>query len=206
MKINKLIYFVLVSLVWACPFKDEDLDLIDDEANFMIDQRDGTKYYIVEIGDQTWFAQNLKFNAPGSVCFENNPQNCELEGRLYTWELAKAACPIGWHLPTIEEWRTLSDFLGGTDLAGGPLKSLQGWAEPNVGATNSSGFSAFSTGFRELDGNFVSTQGIQAFFWTSTEMDQNSSYLIRLFNNSTRIVTTGGNGKNLGACIRCIKD
>ncbi|GMQ24552.1 hypothetical protein Aoki45_12340 [Algoriphagus sp. oki45] len=170
------------------------------------DPRDGNVYKIIKIGDQTWFAENLKYKTSESFCYDNDPQNCVLGGRLYRWELSKTVCPIGWHLPSIDEWRTLSEFLGGSDFAGGYLKSIKRWAEPNVGATNSTGFSAFAAGFLELDGSFISTQGKQAFFWSSTEMDLNSAFLIRFFNNSTRMVTNGGSSKDVAACIRCIKD
>ncbi|WP_409013066.1 FISUMP domain-containing protein [Dyadobacter sp. SG02] len=36
-------------------------------------------------------------------------------GLLYTWESAKKACPIGWHLPTDTEWATLVGQFGGLE-------------------------------------------------------------------------------------------
>ncbi len=57
-------------------------------------------------------------------------------GVLYNWPAAmneatssssnpsgvQGACPTGWHLPSDAEWTELTDYLGGTSVAGGKLK------------------------------------------------------------------------------------
>ncbi|MCH6235753.1 FISUMP domain-containing protein [Cognataquiflexum rubidum] len=123
----------------------EDYNLIPvcmDEDTFT-DPRDGQVYKIVRIGNQVWFAENLKY-ASGD-CYDNQPENCEKYGYLYGIFNAPE-CPNGWHVPNNSEWEELIDFLGGSEVAGGKMKSISGWNEPNIGATNESGFTALPGG------------------------------------------------------------
>jgi len=75
------------------------------------DPRDKKTYKTVKIGKQTWMAENLNYNAKGSKCYDNKPDNCEKYGRLYDWNEAVKACPKNWHLPTQAEWTELMNFL-----------------------------------------------------------------------------------------------
>ena len=91
----------------------------------LYDSRDGKTYRTVIIGTQKWMAENLNFKTDtGSVCFRHNLDSCAKYGRYYTWAAAmglpeddfrqtpvgtvRGACPAGWHVPTFEEWDTLS--------------------------------------------------------------------------------------------------
>jgi len=76
-------------------------------------------------------------------------------------------CPPGWHLPTDAEYTTLSDELGGLSVAGGKMKETgtTHWSDPNVGATNSSGFTGIPGG-RGNNGGF--SYFSNAYIWSSS--------------------------------------
>jgi uncharacterized protein (TIGR02145 family) len=126
---------------------------IDDgvSGGVLTDSRDGKKYKIVKIGRQIWMGENLNYNANGSKCYDNKPANCDKYGRLYNWSTAKTACPKGWHLPSDAEWTTLTDFVGGSKVAGTKLKAKSGWNE-YVGFSKKSGNGTDEFGFSALPG------------------------------------------------------
>ncbi len=90
------------------------------------DPRDGQVYTTITFIKQhhgadierTWFAENVKYEIEGSYCYNNQEVYCEKFGRLYNYEQANRACPDGWHVPTIHEWKYLFDFFGGRHHAG----------------------------------------------------------------------------------------
>ena len=117
----------------------------------------------------------------------------------------KEFAPEGWHVPTNAEWATLGNYL----IASGynydqtttenkiakAMASTSGWiSSNNTGAigneqslNNSSGFNAFSEGFRNDNGSF-GYEGAGAFFWSSTSNDYTSNdafnrYLIYRFSD-----------------------
>jgi len=113
------------------------------------DSRDGKKYRTIEIGAQTWMAENLNFNAEGSKCLDNKEENCQKYGRLYDWYTAIKSCPNGWHLPSHAEWETLVNFAGGEKKAGKVLKATNGWNDNGRKSGNGTdifGFSALPGG------------------------------------------------------------
>ena len=82
--------------------------------NTITDPRDGQIYKTVKLKDgKTWLAQNLNFDVGEGSWLYKDPKNVEKYGRLYTWEAALKACPIGWHIPTDEEWNTMIKNYGG---------------------------------------------------------------------------------------------
>ena len=126
---------VLLTAFLIVSFKPED-----NKPKFktFTDTRDNQEYLTVKIGNQWWFAENLNFETDkDSYCRE-----CETYGRLYRYEAAFNACPEGWHVPTVQEWNSLINFLGGPEIAGGKMKSENGWRFPDINDNNTFGFSA----------------------------------------------------------------
>jgi len=109
------------------------------------DARDGKNYKVVRIGTQIWLAENLNYEAKGSVCYNNEPANCDKYGRLYNLNTAMKACPKSWHLPSKQEWEILTATIGGEDTEGKHLKAKSGWNN-NGNGDDTYGFSALPGG------------------------------------------------------------
>jgi uncharacterized protein (TIGR02145 family) len=78
---------------------------------------------------------------------------------------SRGLAPEGWHIPSEAEWRILTDYLGGRDVAGGKMKEAgtAHWLGPNTSATNESDFTALPGGVRSDEG--FSMIGKLATFW-----------------------------------------
>jgi uncharacterized protein (TIGR02145 family) len=104
--------------------------------------------------------------------------------------------PVGWHVPSDEEWTMLTDFLGGSLVAGKEMKSTSGWAQ-NGKNTNSSGFSGLPGGCRYGGGSF---KGVDSYgTWWGTSWTRTLYY-------ETNIVSMGGGDANGGFSVRCLRD
>ena len=97
----------------------------------------GNTYNTVAIGTQVWTKENLNYKVAGSFYYKDDSvANAATYGRVYTQFAAKTACPTAWHLPSLAEWTTLADFLGGSATAGGKMKSAGTAAMPgNLAST-----------------------------------------------------------------------
>jgi len=182
---------------------------------YLTDSRDGKKYKVVKIGNQTWMAENLNYNASGSKCYDNQESNCQKYGRLYDWNTAKTACPKGWHLPSNEEWDKLYRFADGTSGTGSPydsktagrfLKATSGWNSGGNG-TDKYGFSALPGGYGYSNGTFYDV-GTYGRWWSSSKNSSDDAYFrdIVLQIKVTAPKVTLGNGKSRLYSVRCLQD
>jgi uncharacterized protein (TIGR02145 family) len=79
----------------------------------LTDPRDGQKYPVILLNRVWWMTRNLRYNLPGSFCYDNDPKNCEEYGRLYDTGIRDTvACPKGWKLPSDADWAALEVALG----------------------------------------------------------------------------------------------
>jgi uncharacterized protein (TIGR02145 family) len=173
------------------------------KASTFTDSRDGKKYKIVKISNQTWMAENLNFAAKNSVCYENNAEYCARYGRLYNWNTARNACPAGFHLPRDAEWTTLVNNAGGESTAGKKLKSKNGWAEDGSG-TNEYGFSALPGGIGIGDGSFTGVGG-GGVWWSATGNDTHTAW-DRMITSDEENVDRDNDGKAGLFSVRCVQD
>lgn len=162
-----------------------EFSAVDSNNGVFTDNRDGQQYPYKKIGSQVWMTRNLNYDtADGSWCFD-----CPTYGRLYDWGTAKRVIPAGWHLPSDEEWTTLTTFLGGDSAAGTKMKSIDLWAGLFGGA-------------RVLDGRFLAVRE-NGFWWSSTEA---SGAWIRDLYSGSSYSNRDDYPKGYGLSVRCIKD
>jgi uncharacterized protein (TIGR02145 family) len=194
---------------------------------------DGNTYQTVQIGTQCWTQSNLKVSkyrngdniptglsnsawqnstAGAYAIYDNNPVNDGLYGKLYNHFAVtdlRGLCPVGWHVPTDGDWTTLENFLGGSVVAGGSLKSTAtlpipgGWNPPNTGSTNLVGFMAKPGGFNHIYAYFGAL-GQDGYWWSSTLTGTNASAL-RLSNNNYNSFLNA-NERTFGFSVRCLRD
>jgi len=161
-------------------------------------------------------------------CYGNSEMNCNVYGGLYQWaEMVQylngatnntnwspvptgnvqGICPSGWHIPTNDEWLTLTTALGGLPYAGGKLKetSYSHFLSPNVGATNTSGFTALPAGLRWSSGGsyYLNTD---ATFWTTTSGLAATDIYVGGASYSVVSADDGQFYKVTGVSVRCLKN
>jgi uncharacterized protein (TIGR02145 family) len=208
----------------------------------MIDQ-EGNGYNTIVIGTQEWMAENLKTSiyrngdaiptglsnaewqyvqGQGAWAYYNNQSNYDCPyGKLYNWYAVadtRNLCPVGWHVPTTQEWAILIDYLGGEAVAGGKMKSTALWSSedyilydpdtfepvpvPPIPASNSSGFSALGGGDRGEYGDYVGMTQLGQ-YWSST--GGGFSWSQKLEHGADWTYSPAG-GPNNGYSVRCVHD
>ncbi|MCQ2091595.1 MAG: fibrobacter succinogenes major paralogous domain-containing protein [Fibrobacter sp.] len=191
----------------------------DPNYGTLVDERDGQTYKTVKIGDQVWMAENLNYEINGSMCYENEQSNCDVNGRLYKLALADSVCPDGWHLPSRNEFETLLHFVDsaidsiityrkqhaialvdGIDVVSKYLRDFS-WNE----GFNSFGFSALPVGYYIYRSGWYDLGG-QTFFLSSSEESDDFYYL----NISSKSAGVGKFDKKYnadnGLSVRCLQD
>ncbi len=187
MKMMTLFYTLLLS--WSGLLIDHST------TNFgtFTDPRDGRTYQTVNIGQQTWLAENLSYKMEGSFCYDNHPFNCRKFGRLYNYEAALNACPDGWRLPNDTDWNKLYRHFGNATVA---------YAE--MIPSGKSGFSVKMAGWLSQNYSYEH-QGERAYFWSASEIKDGYVHYYRL-DTETRQLTRSNSVKHLGFSCRCIRE
>ena len=192
----------------------------------------GTGYF------EIWMAENLNYEtAEGSFCAGKTEDEqaafCAKYGRLYTWATAvgrsesecgedkncttlssgdvQGVCPVGWHLPSEQEWEALivamdgniTEYVG-SNKAGETLKSKTGWTEKS-GIVNADAYSFAALPAGLYNGTNFRNEGTDAYFWTSVQKDQQNAYVISLSHEDNK-ADSDSFYKDYGFSVRCIKD
>jgi uncharacterized protein (TIGR02145 family) len=211
---------LLIVLIQSCK-KETDNSITDSDGNVYNNT--------VTIGTQVWMTENLKtakYSNGDSIgtttldisnesapkyqwAYNADERMVATYGRLYTWYAvtdSRNICPTGWHVPTDEDWTTLTTFLGGEEIAGGKLKETgtAHWLIPNAEATNETHFTALPGGYRYITGTF-GYLGNKGFWWSSTEHSAPLGYF-RTISSIFGFVNGDGTNKQYGFSVRCIKD
>ena len=171
---------------------DETTETSSDE----IADSDGNTYKTLIIGEQEWFAENLKTSkyndgttipnvtndtqwsneTTGAWCHYDNDIDYECTyGKLYNWYAVETGklCPTGWHVPTNAEWTELIDYLsanGHNETEGKALKATSGWDDYNGQSGNGTddyGWNGLPGEERYEDGDF--TRWGTGYWWSSSE-------------------------------------
>ena len=181
----------------------------------------------ITIGTQTWMAKNLevttfrdgipipeattptawKNTTAPAWCYPNfDPVNGPIYGKIYNRFVIQSVSghagigPSGYHIPTDTNWTTLTDYLGGTTVAGGKMKETGNihW-NSNTAATNSSCFSARAGGSVGKNGAVLQYLGTSFF---CTDVAGNSKHIT----NSSGSISSATTVNNNGYSIRLIHD
>lgn len=162
--------------------------IIYDSINHIVDVRDSNIYKTVLIGSQLWLAENMNYETDqNSYCYNDDFANCDLYGRLYSWNAAAQACPSEWHLPSLIEWEqvvsTIADSSGlNTKVNGdystvGPaVKKVDAWLSSDD-ATDIMGLSLMPGGRKPM-GGIYQYAGTNGWWWASTETDEQYAKLV----------------------------
>jgi hypothetical protein len=170
---------------------------------------DGNQYKVINIGDQTWLAQNLKTlklndgtpipnvttdtdwlsTSTSAYCwYENNEDYKETYGALYNWStvMTNKLCPSNWHIPTDEEWKVLDAYF-------------------DANSNSSNEFSIVQSGVKYAWSETTSFYGSEEYsqWWSADEYNDEKgiswyAYTTNLKDEYIR--------KKSGAYVRCIKD
>lgn len=195
---------------------------------------DGNVYDTIHIDTQIWLRPNLKVThyrngdpipnvtdsatwyslTTGAYCdYDNDSNNAAVYGRLYNWYAVndpRGIAPVGWRVPTYEDWDTLQIFLGYDLVAGGKLKEIgtTHWMAPNTGASDEYDFTALPGGQRAdsiYSGTFSEiTQ--QGYWWSSSEIDTVYPWGVNISYNSEGFTNWGASTRRSGFSIRLISD
>ncbi len=236
----KLLFYAFFCLNFFYGCKKEKSDFKEIEKGTVIDA-DGNLYTTVKIGNQWWMAENLKVktyadgssipkiqsdsakwnnDTTGAYCVYDD--NTNAPGLLYNWyavNKSKNIAPVGWHIPSDDEWKELEKYIGmsvadadKTSWRGNneaeklKVASPNGWTKyASVWSTNETGFSALAGGCRLFNGVW-GQPGLFAtgFWWSSTTKDNHVWYRYLDYKNSNVFRYYGS--KTYGFSVRCVKD
>lgn len=157
---------------------DKPISVSGCDGKTEITTEQGNTYRLVEIGDQCWFADNLKeiptTNRGWYGYYDNaDEEHAPGEGLLYTWEAAmngeteeraQGICPKGWHIPSRCETLNLLKLWGASVENDRTVsyQLTQAWSKD---------FTEFKTGYRTftLSEESIFLPAQRMLTWTSSK-------------------------------------
>lgn len=163
----------------------------------------------LKVGDLMWSTKNLDVPVEGSMCYDDEPTNCEKYGRIYTWSQAMAVdskydreklgeitlphqgiCPDGSYLPSDDEWDQLYQHIKKNSKD-------QAYFTNQIG-----GAYDYRAYYRSED--------VETVFWTSTEYDATGTsydfeYAWIWAYRKDKSIDRSNPHKYMGAYVRCVK-
>jgi uncharacterized protein (TIGR02145 family) len=221
---------LIVFSIHSCNKAQDDI-IKDGDGNIYTSVQIGTQVWLVENLKTTKYNDgtpipNITEAASWAAAttgaysdYSNTPENSAIYGRLYNWYVVdnneatkmasnggKNVCPAGWHVPSDDEWKKLTNYLGGYAVAADKLKETgtTHWITPNAGATNETGFTALPGGWRNGSYSYMGIGGA-GMWWSSTE-----SYLTTAWYRSMDYINPNvkfsPTDKKAGLSVRCVRD
>jgi uncharacterized protein (TIGR02145 family) len=247
--LKPLICKPLISLTFVFLMFGVGCDKSDDEIiekpvisyGTFTDNRDNKTYKWVKVDSTTWMAENLAYlQRLDSTVYvygyegydvdeAKNLNNYKTYGCLYNWESANKNCPVGWRLPTKDEWMNLFDAVGGEDDAGIMLreKGFLHWKSTfkfyyngvasgeydvfhSVSGLDSIGFSALPGGWAQFGYSnppytyYFGGLGESCAFWGTPLYDNKSAVYVHIWGHSEG-ASISREGYIYGNSVRCVK-
>ncbi len=155
----------------------------------IVDPRDNKEYTAICIDGVWWLAENLRYSTLGAIC---------LDGQYYyDQQSAQDAVIEGWRLPSKKDFENLNKWSTKHSIQKNPggvsLKS-QEW-KPNeairriLGGTDDFGFNAKPSGMMIVGLDKILRKD-EAFYWTSSVINENSAYCACLSSSDNELDIT----------------
>ena len=182
----------------AISYISEPIEVLTPESA-CVDDRDSKIYKVVKIGDAYWFADNLEYDNPeyqdGCYCTSSDQAKCP------------SPCPVGWHVPSLDEWYDLFiatgmpdsyiGFTGGyieSGNVGKKLKAIIGWPD------GSGGENAFEFNAKYGQSSWWVNYYKYGYYYQNIKIDEKNGIYINRVNLSLSAA------KEYKQNVRCIKD
>lgn len=252
--IFRINYTIILFLYFFFSCKEEKMEEETHKSNLVfnsflkygaIKDIEGNVYKTIQIGTQTWMAENLrtkkyndgssiviipanasKLDEPGCCYYDSDNLYNDDYGVLYNGYALnrktngnKSVCPVGWHIPSTDEWHTLIKYLCDGELnmandhkTAGKLKEvgITHWKISNQYSSNSSGFTAVPAGIRNAGFSplYVGI-GTTIFFWCSDIVSTNTSSSFSIYDftwEQNYLSFDYSLSNNFFFSVRCVKD
>ena len=186
----------------------------------------GYDYATVLIGEQCWFAENLRAEyyqngdalqadlsnlewattAIGAQCIYGDiNDNLGLYGRLYNWYAVndeRGVCPADWHVPSHSEWIVLEDFAAPNSGLNLKADSLN---VPAWNGTDYLGFTAIPAGRRDYATGQFHVINEHSYWWSSTQSTVDRAKLVHMSSELNDVESLNYFFEH-GFSVRCIKN